>query len=227
MKIIGITGGISSGKSTVVSFFKEVSRIPIIDSDIIARDVVKPNTTAYKKIVQHFGRDYVLNDGSLDRSKLAKRVFSDHEARKFVNKITHFPIAFSIFLFLLKYFLRGEKVVILDVPLLYETGLNKICSKVIVVYVDEDKQIERLMKRDNITKEDAIEKISSQVPLSKKKSRATLVIDNNGTLSLSRNQVNSIFQNELQPILRSSRLPLVLGISCCLTLFSYLAWKCS
>ncbi|RUO97053.1 dephospho-CoA kinase [Jimgerdemannia flammicorona] len=133
MKLVGLTGGIASGKSTVSRILKS-QNIPIIDADLIAREVVQPGRRAYQLIVKRFGRDILLPDGNIDRQKLGSIVFADPEKRKMLNQCTHQYIRFEILRQFFSYWLAGEKVTVLDAPLLIESGLDKFMNVVVVIY---------------------------------------------------------------------------------------------
>ncbi len=137
MLVVGLTGGIASGKSTVSSLLSS-HHIPIIDADHLARVVVAPGTPGYRAIISHFGEDVVIqtsNGPTLDRAKLGSVVFNDERQRRVLNGIVHPAVKKQMVWELLKNWLRGEKVVVVDVPLLIETGLWKWCGWVVVVYV--------------------------------------------------------------------------------------------
>eukprot|EP01117_Protostelium_nocturnum_P002854 TRINITY_DN13774_c0_g1_i1.p1 TRINITY_DN13774_c0_g1~~TRINITY_DN13774_c0_g1_i1.p1 ORF type:complete len:231 (+),score=67.39 TRINITY_DN13774_c0_g1_i1:90-782(+) len=181
MKIIGLTGGIASGKSTISKFFMS-KNVVVIDLDVIARQVVEPGRPAYKSIVKVFGPDVLLSSGgAIDRIKLGKIVFENENLRRKLNSITHRYILIEVFRQIFFNYLKGKQVVILDVPLLFETGFHRITSKNIVVYVDEQTQLERLLKRDpQLSKEDAMNRIKAQKSLEEKRKLADFVIDNTG-----------------------------------------------
>ena len=131
--VIGLTGGIATGKSTVSK--QLVARgIPVIDADILAREVVNPGTRALKKIVSTFGPDILREDGSLDRAKLGEIVFRDEEQRRKLNAIVHPAVRWGMAIGILKCWLRGERVCVLDVPLLIESKIHRWVGKVVVVY---------------------------------------------------------------------------------------------
>jgi dephospho-CoA kinase len=131
--VIGLTGGIATGKSTVST--QLVARgIPVIDADVLARDVVRPGTRALKKIISTFGPEILQEDGSLDRGKLGEIVFRDEEQRRKLNAIVHPAIRWGMVLGVLKCWLRGERVCVLDVPLLIESRIYRWVGKVVVVY---------------------------------------------------------------------------------------------
>lgn len=179
--VIGLTGSIASGKSAVAAMFKELL-IPVIDADQIARDVVEPGESTLQAIVNEFGHDILLPDGSLDRKKLGAIIFSDTDKRAKLNAIVH-PAVRKRMLEQKEHFLEnGATCVVMDIPLLFESKLTHMVDKTLVVYVDEDVQLQRLMKRDHSQKEEALQRIQSQIPLKEKVKLADAVIDNNGTL---------------------------------------------
>ncbi|CAG8685680.1 7202_t:CDS:2, partial [Scutellospora calospora] len=196
--IIGLTGGIGSGKSTVSNMIRKYG-IPVIDLDLLAREVVKPKKPAYELIVNHFSRDILLKDGTLNRAKLREILFSDESERKILNKFTHPYIGREILKLVIWYWITGRKVVVLDTPLLIEGGLHKFVSSVIVVYCSEQIQLNRLMKRDNLSEQIARQLISAQIPLKEKIKFADFVIDNSGDLSETEYQVKNV--NKAQPSL--------------------------
>lgn len=151
----------------------------MIDLDQLSRIVVQPGKPANKKIREFFGDSVFLENGELDRKKLSKIVFDDPEARKKINQATHSAIFQELLKQLLYYFIIGTNLVILDSPLLFETGLAKFMSQIIVVWTTPESQLQRLMKRDNYSEEEALKRIQSQMPVDKKKELATYVIDVN------------------------------------------------
>ncbi|MGA7828918.1 MAG: dephospho-CoA kinase [Geobacteraceae bacterium] len=179
MKIIGLTGGIASGKSMVATILMEIGGT-IIDADQLARRVVEPGTEPYNKIVETFGENIVCSDSTIDRKALGTIVFYDPDARKQLERITHPAIKILADGLLEEEKRKGTNIVFYVVPLLLETGLSSTVDEVWVVYVDEEKQIERLMKRDGIAREEALRKIAAQMPLDEKAAYADVVIDNNG-----------------------------------------------
>uniref|UniRef100_A0A0N5ADP6 Dephospho-CoA kinase domain-containing protein n=1 Tax=Syphacia muris TaxID=451379 RepID=A0A0N5ADP6_9BILA len=200
MYLIGLTGGISTGKTTVTNIFRDHD-IPIIDADEIARDVVKPGKPAYLKIREEFGPEVFdeLNGGVLLREKLGKIVFSNAQLRKKLNDATHPEIRREIYLQILKYFFCGAKFVILDLPLLFESGYEKIVQKIIVVSCTDEQQLERLKARNNYDEATARERIAAQMPLKEKISHATYVIDNSGTLPMTTAQVEKLIKELESP----------------------------
>ncbi|WVR05741.1 dephospho-CoA kinase [Kwoniella sp. DSM 27419] len=188
MLVVGLTGGIASGKSTVSSLLSTRHHIPIIDADLLAREVIEPGTSGYHLVVAHFGADRVVqSDGvSLDRSAIGDIIFHDPEQRKWLNGVVHPRVRKEMVKRVIRHWLTGQWCVIVDVPLLIEAGLWKWVGDVVVVYVNERLQLSRLMARATpgppLTQAQASARISSQLSLSDKLSYATSVIDNSGTL---------------------------------------------
>ncbi|KAJ3669535.1 hypothetical protein LUZ60_011485 [Juncus effusus] len=181
MRIVGLTGGISSGKSTVSNLFKS-SGIPVVDADLVARNVVQKGTGGWKKIKKEFGDEILLESGEIDRARLGQIVFSDPEKRQLLNRLLAPHISSGILWEVLKLWLKGCKVIILDIPLLFETKMNLWTRPVIVIWVDSETQIQRLIARDGISEEQARNRINSQMPLDLKRDKADIVIDNSGSI---------------------------------------------
>jgi len=180
--IAGLTGGIATGKSTVSSFLGEAGAV-IIDADAIARDVVIKDLPAWHEIVKTFGKDVLLPDGEIDRARLGGIIFGDSSKKEILNGIVHPRVIRKVAEQIDK--IQNEipgSIIILDVPLLIEAGMNTGLEEVILVYTPEDIQIKRLVERDKISDEEALLKIRSQMPIEKKKEFATIIIDNSGTI---------------------------------------------
>ncbi|KAE8284104.1 Dephospho-CoA kinase domain-containing protein [Larimichthys crocea] len=189
MFLVGLTGGISSGKSTVSSMLRELG-CPIIDADVVARKVVEPHTPAYSRIVYHFGPEILLENGEIDRQKLGQLIFTSEEKRKLLNSITHPEIHKAMLKEILFYFLRGYRYVVLDVPLLFETRrLTQFLNHTVVVYCDPATQLSRLMQRDGLTQEQAEQRVAAQMPLNEKRGLANHVIENSGSREDTHRQV--------------------------------------
>jgi len=194
MFIVGLTGGIATGKSTVSRIFKDLG-CPVVDADEIAREVVKPYQPAWKALVQNFGRHILLPNEEIDREKLGKIVFGDDAKRRVLNKCTHPAVYSSIWWALLKYFVKGEKFVILDLPLLYESGVSLFLLKdVIVVYCDRDTQLQRLMERNNFTQSDAELRINAQMSLDEKCKRSSYIINNSSNRETTEKQAKRLYE---------------------------------
>ncbi|KAL6978414.1 dephospho-CoA kinase [Sarracenia purpurea var. burkii] len=181
MRIVGLTGGIASGKSTVSSLFK-AHGIPVVDADLVARDVLKKGTGGWKKVVEAFGEDILQDNGEVERLKLGRIVFSDPDKRQLLNRLLAPYISSGIFWEILKLWMKGYRVIVLDVPLLFEAKMDKWTKPVIVVWVDPETQLQRLMARDRTSQEEATNRIQAQMPLDLKKTKADIVIDNTGSL---------------------------------------------
>lgn len=195
MKVIGLTGGIATGKSTVSAILKKAGAV-IIDADRIAREAVKKGLPAYREIVEHFGESVLLPDGEINRSLLGDIIFNSPRKKQLLNKIVH-PYVSKETHRQLQQIERTQPntIVVLDIPLLIETAMDKDLSEVIVVYAAEHIQIKRLMKRDRLTQVDARARIRSQMPIEEKKRRATIVIDNSGTREETRRQTLEIYKS--------------------------------
>ena len=169
----------------------------MIDADVLAREVVRPGTSALKKIVSTFGADILKEDGTLDRAKLGEIVFRDEERRRKLNAIVHPAVRWGMAMEILRCWLRGERVCVLDVPLLIESKIHQWVGKVVVVYwcgpfCEKDNncssstssaeiQLQRLMQRDNCTREAARTRLQAQLPITEKLGYADVVLDNSGT----------------------------------------------
>ncbi|AKM20033.1 dephospho-CoA kinase [Geobacillus sp. FSL K6-0789] len=188
---IGLTGGIASGKSTVSAMMRELG-LPVIDADEAARAVVRPGEEAYRQIVAAFGPGILRADGEIDRAKLGAIVFNDEQQRKVLNAIVHPAVRKKMLAEKEAHIRSGAKTVVLDIPLLFESGLTHWVDKVLVVYVDDDVQLRRLMARNGFTEEEALARIRSQWPMAEKVKRADAVIDNNGTIEETRRQLLAI-----------------------------------
>ncbi|MFC4183556.1 dephospho-CoA kinase [Saccharococcus thermophilus] len=188
---IGLTGGIASGKSTVTGMIRELG-IPVIDADQVARDVVKVGEEAYAQIVATFGQDILQANGEIDRAKLGAIVFHNERERKKLNAIVHPAVRRRMMAEKEAYVQNGAKTIVLDIPLLFESELTHFIDKVIVVYVDDEVQLERLMKRNGFSKEEALARIRSQLPLREKVKKADAVINNNGTVEETKQQLLQI-----------------------------------
>jgi dephospho-CoA kinase len=186
--IAGLTGGIASGKSTVSKFLSDTGA-KIIDADAIAREVVEPGTPGNKAIEALFGRSVLLPDGYIDRKRLGEIIFNDPEKRARLDAIVHPLVAERSAEMIAHIALETpDAVVIMDIPLLLETGMDRDLAEVIVVYVPEALQLQRLMARDGIDEKAAMARIRSQMPIEEKRKRATRVIDNSGSRSACRQQ---------------------------------------
>jgi dephospho-CoA kinase len=179
---IGLTGGIASGKSTVARMLVE-SGAALVDADRIAREIVEPGQPPLAQIVERFGQAVLHEDGTLNRKKLGEIVFADEAKRKALEAITH-PAIRAVMRERMDKLQREapNRLVVVDVPLLYESGLQSLFEEVMVVYVPRSVQLERLMKRDGLSKADAERRLNAQMDIEEKKRLADIVIDNSGSL---------------------------------------------
>lgn len=182
MRVVGLTGGIACGKSSVSSVAASLG-LRIIDMDEIARRVVAPGLPGHRALVAAFGPSVLRADGSLDRAKVGEMAFSDRSKRKALNSATHRPMLIQLLAELGAALGANEPAVLIDAPLLYETGLHWLCACVIVVRVAEVTQTARLRARDGFTAEEAAQRVAAQMPLAQKVARADVVVENDGDLS--------------------------------------------
>ncbi|MGZ3534078.1 MAG: dephospho-CoA kinase [Thermodesulfobacteriota bacterium] len=199
MLIVGLTGGVASGKTAVSGVLKEEGAY-IIDADQIARELVQPHQPAWNELVRTFGEEILQEDGSIDRKKLADRVFADPNQRKLLNQILH-PLITEEMDRRTKEI--GQKnpqaIVVIDAPLLIEVGYHRQVDKVMVVTSTQAQQFERLKARDGINFEEALRILSSQMPIEEKVKLADFVIRNEGSLAEVRERTKEVFQ-ELKKI---------------------------
>jgi dephospho-CoA kinase len=193
-EIIGLTGGIASGKSTVATMIKELG-LPVIDADQAARAVVEKGEDAYLKIVAAFGKSILHEDGTINREKLGVVIFNNKNERKKLNDIVHPAVRKHMNKEKHEYIELGESTVVMDIPLLFESNLTDMFDKILLVYVDEEIQVNRLMKRNDLNEIDAKARISSQMPLFDKKKLADAVVNNNGTIEETKKQLHDILLN--------------------------------
>lgn len=191
--VIGLTGGIASGKSTVANMLKELG-ITVIDADIEARLAVEPGETAYNKIVEHFGKSILLENGTINRAKLGEIIFNNEAERTVLNRIVHPAVRERMNEKKEEAIKRNESIVIMDVPLLFESKLTDQVERTLLIYVDEETQLKRLMERNNYSEEEAMSRIQSQMPLKEKKTLADFIIDNSGTLEQTKTQLSGILR---------------------------------
>ncbi|EDW96421.1 dephospho-CoA kinase [Drosophila yakuba] len=193
MFIVAITGGIATGKSTISKVF-ERQGIQVIDADKIAREIVEPGQPCWRKIREVFGDEVLLPSKEINRAVLGKMIFEDKELRGKLNKITHPTIHRKIFWQVCKLLVSGHAWIVLDLPLLFETGvLMDFIHKIVCVTCDTDKQLERLMARNELSESEARHRVDSQMPLDKKCEKSHFVIDNNGTVEEAENSAMSIY----------------------------------
>lgn len=190
MYLIGLTGGIASGKSTVSKMLIGFGG-HLIDADKIAREIVEPDKPAWQDIVNKFGDEILLADKTIHRAKLGDIIFSDGELKEYLNSVTHPRIKEEIKDQIAKYSNKKNAILILDIPLLYESGWDKATDENWLVYVNQSVQLQRLMVRNQLSEKQAMNRINSQMLLEDKMKHADYIIDNNGELEYTREQVVS------------------------------------
>ncbi|MCX2186761.1 dephospho-CoA kinase [Limosilactobacillus pontis] len=193
-KIIGLTGGIASGKSTVSALLRQAG-IPVIDADQVARQVQRPGSVALDKLAAAFGPAIIAPDGSLNRQQLGQRVFDDPAARQELDRIVQALIKDTIWQAVDNLRRQGVANVVLDVPLLFEAGYDTDCDLVVVVRVSPATELRRLMARNGYSRAAAQARIAAQLPLSVKVAKADVVIDNDGSLEETRRQVAQLVED--------------------------------
>lgn len=192
--ILGLTGGIASGKSTASDYFRSLG-YAVIDADKIARDVVLPGAPALKKLEKTFGGAIIQADGQLDRLALAGVLFSSDKDRQKINAIMQPYIRKAIKKEIKRHTENSDDLLVVDIPLLFEEKYDGLVDQVMVIAVNEDTQLERLMHRDQITATKAKQRILSQMPIDEKKERADIIIDNGGSREDMYEQIDDWLQN--------------------------------
>ena len=196
MKLIGLTGGAGSGKSTAAEMFRELGAA-VIDADEASHAVYAPQTPGFDAVVREFGPEYVRG-GQVDRARLGELVFHDDDARRRLNAIVHPLVREWMAERTAEADRDGAEVVIHDVPLLFENGLEGLYSDVVLVYAPKRVQIKRLVEGRGISEDRARAIIAAQLPIDEKRGRAQRVIDNSGSREVTRAQVNRVW-DELAP----------------------------
>ena len=193
MKLIGLTGGIATGKSTVAAMLQQLGA-RIIDADALAREIVEPGQEAWQEIVSAFGRQILRADQSLDREKLRKQVFEDQQARKRLESITHPRIRTLAQQRIQQLAAEGAEVIVYVAPLLFENQIQLWLRPVILVACDPARQKKRLRDRDKLTEEQIRQHLEAQMSLAEKRKLADFIIENNGALAELKNKVEEIWQ---------------------------------
>jgi len=202
MLIVGLTGGIATGKSTVSKYLSEKHHLPIVDADLIARQVVEPGTKAYKQIISHFtplipeGESLVDEHGSLNRPVLGRAVFGNEIERKVLNSIVHPAVRLEMARQVILTWVKGYPMVILDVPLLFESKLDIYCGVSVVVSCNDEQQRSRLLKRDpHLSEDEADKRIASQMSINEKLLLADYVIKNESSLDTLYCKLDALISN--------------------------------
>lgn len=201
---VGLTGGIGTGKSHVAKIFTELGCY-VFDADKVARQVVEPGEVGFEKVVAEFGKETLAKDGTIDRAKLGQIIFNNPEKREKLNQILHpIIIAKQDSLILETINQDPNAIVIIDAALMIETGSYKRFDKLIVVYCDRESQIERVMKRNNLPRNEVESRINSQMPSDEKRKYADIEIDTSGTFEETEDKVRTIYQ-ELKELAEKKR----------------------
>ena len=195
-KIIGITGGIASGKSTVTNFLRQQG-FQVVDADAVVHQLQKPGGRLFEALVQHFGQKIILENGELNRPLLASHIFSNPDEREW-SKRTQGEIIREELATLRDQLVQTEAIFFMDIPLLFEQDYASWFNETWLVYVDRDIQVERLMKRDHLSKDESESRLAAQWPLDKKKDLASHVLNNNGNLDQLLTQVRILLEGGKQ-----------------------------
>lgn len=195
--VLGLTGGIASGKSTVSDYLYEQGAV-IIDADVVSREVVRPGAKGLSGLTAEFGQQILDEDGTLNRAALGDIIFNSKEKRDIVNGILHPLIKEEMLAQVESAAQKGTDVVVLAIPLLFESHCERYCDAFLVVDIDPNTQIQRLIERNGYTKEQAQARISSQMDPTERRKRADFVVDNNGSKEETYRQIDILLENVLE-----------------------------
>ena len=191
-RVIGLTGGIATGKTTVADYLADAYNLPILDADIYAREAVAVNSPLLQQIVKRHGEQILLEDGSLNRKKLGEIIFNQQQERLWIDNLIHPYVGDRLSLGIKE---TSVETLVAVVPLLFEAGMTDLVTEIWVVTCPEKQQLERLMQRNQLTLEQAQARISSQMPLAQKKKKADIILDNSSNVEKLLHQVDiAIFQ---------------------------------
>ena len=197
MRLIGVTGGIATGKTTVDRMLA-AHGATVIDADELAREVVRPGEPALEEVAARFGRDLIRPDGSLDRTRLGRLVFADPDARRDLERITH-PRIIELTGARVATALAGPApLVVVDIPLLMENAREAMFEGVLLVYAPAEAQVERLRERNGLDEAAALQRLAAQLPIDEKRGRATWIIDNSGSLDATSQAVDHWWETEVR-----------------------------
>ena len=199
-RVIGLTGGIGTGKSTVAAMFEKLGAV-IVDSDAIVHELQAPGAPLLDEIAEAFGPEVIRTDGSLDRARLGEIVFRDEEARRRLNAIVHPAVGRESARQLQEARASGARLVVLDIPLLFETrqrgtasAANRGVDMIVLAYAPRALQIERQLERNDYGREEAERRVDAQIPIEEKRELADRVIDNSGSLAETERQVAALYR---------------------------------
>lgn len=197
MRLIGVTGGIATGKTTVDRMLA-AHGATVIDADELAREVVRPGEPALEEVAARFGRGLIRPDGSLDRTRLGRLVFADPDARRDLERITHPRIIELIGAHVATALAGPAPLVVVDIPLLLENAREAMFEGVLLVYAPAEVQVERLRERNGLDEAAALQRLAAQLPIDEKRGRATWIIDNSGSLDATSRAVDHWWETEVR-----------------------------
>ncbi|MDZ8028769.1 MAG: dephospho-CoA kinase [Nostoc sp. DedQUE11] len=187
-RIIGLTGGIATGKTTVTNYLASTYNLPILDADIYAREAVYLGSPILGAIAKRYGQEILLADGTLNRQKLGEIIFNSEDERNWVESLIH-PYVRDRFLEAITQ--SSSQILVLVVPLLFEAGMTDLVTEIWVVHCSQEQQLQRLIQRNHLNQEQAEARINSQVSIAEKVARAHIVLDNSSTLNVLLKQVDT------------------------------------
>ncbi|MEA5616505.1 dephospho-CoA kinase [Cronbergia sp. UHCC 0137] len=193
-RLIGLTGGIATGKTTVTNYLTSAYNLPILDADVYARDAVVLGSPILEKIAQRYGQEILLPDGNLNRSKLGELIFNQLEERHWIENLIH-PYVRTSFNQAINE--SSASTLVLVIPLLFEAGLQNLVTEIWVVYCSPEQQQQRLMQRNHLTAEQAQTRINSQLPIQQKINAADIILDNSSSLEFLLQQVDKAINKNL------------------------------
>ncbi|KAJ2613831.1 Dephospho-CoA kinase [Coemansia sp. RSA 1365] len=203
MLVIGLTGGIATGKSTASKAFR-AQGVSVIDADAIAHELMEPGQVSHRLVVEHFGTQVLGEDKrTIDRAQLGRLIFNDAKQRQVLNRCTHPYIRRRILWRVFQCYLRGHAICVVDVPLLFEAGLDRMCARTLVVSCTDKQQIARLMERNGLSRPEADARVAAQMPMAEKLRRATRVLDNSVSIAELNAQVRTVLQDWTPSALRT------------------------
>ncbi len=194
--LIGLTGGIATGKTTVSNYLHDRYGFPILDADIYAKEAVEIDSPIFQEIVERYGSEIQLENRALNRTKLGDIIFNNIEEKKWLEAQIH-PYVRNRFQEVIDSL--DNQIIVLSIPLLIEANLTHLVSEIWVVYCDYEQQIQRLQQRNHLTEQQAITRIKNQLPLTEKITRADVVLDNSGGLDFLYQQIDQIVKKRIQP----------------------------
>jgi dephospho-CoA kinase len=195
-RLIGLTGGIATGKTTVSNYLRDRYGFPILDADVYAKEAVEVDSPIFQTIVKRYGSEIQLENRALNRTKLGDIIFNDQEEKKWLECQIH-PYVRKRFQELIEFL--DNQIIILSIPLLIEANLTHLVNEIWVVYCDVEQQIQRLQQRNHLTEQQAIARINNQLPLAEKITRADVVLDNSVSLEYLYQQIDQNFKERIQP----------------------------